>query len=103
MIHLLIIVIIITIIRKSNPHIINKKRMGVVFMPITFAPLRSYIENNAISYYSLANQGIDPQTLQRIRHDQPITTDTLAKLCRILRCQPGELLEYVEDSEEPSE
>lgn len=69
-------------------------------MPISFAPLRAYLKQNGISYYYLSNQGIDAQTLQRIRHDRPITTATLGKLCEILHCQPGDLLLYTEEPEE---
>lgn len=69
-------------------------------MPISFAPLRAYLKENGISYYYLSNQGIDAQTLQRIRHDRSITTATLGKLCEILHCQPGDLLFYMEESEE---
>ena len=69
-------------------------------MPISFAPLRAYLKENGISYYYLSNQGIDAQTLQRIRHDRPITTATLGKLCEILHCQLGDLLLYTEEPEE---
>ena len=69
-------------------------------MPISFAPLRAYLKENGISYYYLSNQGIDAQTLQRIRHDRPITTATLGKLCEILHCQSGDLLLYTEEPEE---
>ena len=69
-------------------------------MPISFAPLRAHLKENGISYYYLSNQGIDAQTLQRIRHDRPITTATLGKLCEILHYQPGDLLFYTEESEE---
>ena len=58
------------------------------------------MQKHHISYYYLANEGIDPATLQRIRHDRPITTKTLGALCKIMNCQPGELLEYVDDPEE---
>ena len=68
-------------------------------MPISFEPMRTYMKNNHISYYYLSNQGIDPQTLQRIRHDKAITTDTLAELCSILNCSPGQLIEFVGDME----
>ena len=60
--------------------------------------MREYMLTHQISYYFLANEGIDPQTLQRIRHDRPISTETLAKLCKILQCQPGQLIEYIEDT-----
>lgn len=64
-------------------------------MPISFQPMRDYMKQNKISYYRLANEGIDAQTLQRIRHDKPITTETLGKLCYIMHCQPSDLIEYI--------
>ena len=70
-------------------------------VPISFAPLRRYLTDHGISYYRLANEGIDPATLQRIRHDRPVTTETLGKLCRLLGCQPGELIEYREEDPSP--
>jgi len=65
-------------------------------VPITFRPMRQYMEEHHISYYWLTNEGIDAQTLQRIRHDRPITTDTLGRLCAIMRCQPADLIDYQE-------
>lgn len=64
-------------------------------MAISFQPMRQYMEKHNISYYYLANEGIDARTLQRIRHDQPITTETLGKICRILNCQPADLIIYM--------
>ena len=63
-------------------------------MPVSFRPMRRYMEKHHITFYRLANEGIDAQTLQRIRHDRPVTTDTLGKLCEIMKCQPGDLIEY---------
>lgn len=57
--------------------------------------MRQLMEQKKISFYRLANEGIDAQTLQRIRHDKPITTETLGKLCEIMECQPGDLIEYL--------
>jgi len=58
------------------------------------------MKDNDISYYYLANQGIEAPTLQRIRHDRPITTETLEKLCKILTCHTGQLTEYCDDEDE---
>ena len=69
-------------------------------MPISFKPLRQYMKENNISYYFLANQGIEAPTLQRLRHDKPITTDTLGKLCKIMKCQPDKLIVYIDDVDE---
>ena len=68
-------------------------------MPISFAPMREFMKKNGISYYYLANQGIESGTLQRIRHDQNVTTDTLGKLCCIMHCTPADLICYLEDEE----
>jgi putative transcriptional regulator len=62
--------------------------------------MRQYMEQHHISFYRLANEGIDAQTLQRIRHDRPVTTETLGKLCHIMDCQPGDLIEYVPETDE---
>ncbi len=67
-------------------------------MPISFEPMRKFMKKNKISYYYLANQGIEAPTLQRIRHDRPITTETLGKLCQIMNCQPGQLIEYIAEN-----
>lgn len=55
------------------------------------------MEKNHTSFYRLANSGIDAQTLQRIRHNKPVTTDTLGRLCFIMNCQPSDLIEYDRD------
>ena len=68
-------------------------------MSISFAPMRQYMKKHKISYYYLANQGLEAPTLHRIRHDQPITTETLGKICKIMKCQPADLIEYIENDE----
>ena len=56
-------------------------------MPISYQPMRDYMKEHGISYYYLANAGIDAGTLQRIRQDLPVTTKTLGYICKIMRCQ----------------
>ena len=84
--------------KRQAPYNIQKWGDAV---PISFRPMRQLMESNHISFYRLANEGIDAQTLQRIRHDKPVTTDTLGKICSIMKCQPGDLIEYIEDACEP--
>lgn len=38
-------------------------------------------------------------TLTRIRQGKPLNTETINVICRLCHCQPGDLLEYVEDEE----
>ena len=65
--------------------------------------MRQLMEQKKISFYRLANEGIDAQTLQRIRHDKPVTTETLGKLCEIMDCQPGDLIEYLRTDKNESQ
>ena len=36
-------------------------------------------------------------TLQSLRKGQYISMDAVAKICKLLNCQPGDIMEYVED------
>ena len=42
-------------------------------------------------------------TLQKIRRGEPVSWLQMARLCGLLDCQPGELLEYVPDVDTPRE
>lgn len=35
--------------------------------------------------------------LQKLRHGQMVSWNTLEMLCRLLKCQPGDIIEYVEE------
>lgn len=60
--------------------------------------MRDYMKEHKISYYFLLSKGLHSNTLQRIRQDLSITTKSLGYLCRIMRCQPGDLLEYIDST-----
>ena len=57
-------------------------------MPISFQPMRDYMKAHGISYYYLANA------------DLPVTTKTLGYICRIMKCQPGDLIEYIDSTDD---
>lgn len=52
------------------------------------------------STYKIRQEKIfsEPQ-LQHLRNNHLLTHDAMNKLCRILNCQPGDILEYVPDEE----
>ena len=43
---------------------------------------------------------LSESTLQRLRTGELINGENLGKLCELLRCQPGDILEYAPDQEE---
>lgn len=49
------------------------------------------------STYRIRKEKLLPEsTMQKLRSVGTVTTDTVDTLCRLLQCQPGDLMEYVE-------
>lgn len=40
---------------------------------------------------------LSESTLQSLRQQEAINFDNLGRLCKLLRCQPGDILEYIEE------
>lgn len=38
--------------------------------------------------------GASPNTLVAISKNEPVTLKTINKICKVLQCQPGDILEY---------
>lgn len=45
---------------------------------------------------------LSESTLQRLRKGELINGENLGKLCELLRCQPGDILEYVPEEAPPA-
>ena len=44
---------------------------------------------------------IGEATMQRLRHKQSVSYEVLAVICKLLNCQPGDILEYVPEENTP--
>ena len=44
---------------------------------------------------------IGEATMQRLRHKQWVSYEVLAVICKLLNCQPGDILEYVPEENTP--
>jgi len=52
------------------------------------------------STYAIRKENLlNEYTLTKIRKDEIVSVENLEKICKLLHCQPGDILEYVEDSE----
>lgn len=68
---------------------------------IRYNKLLKLMEQKGLSTYRIRKEKIiSESTLQNIRNNGRITTDAIASLCCALNCQPGDILEYVEDEPE---
>ena len=58
----------------------------------------SALKNTGYSTYRIRKEKIFTESqLQSIRNNHLLTHDALDKLCKLLNCQPGDILEYVPD------
>ncbi len=61
---------------------------------IDFAPLWKTMEQKNITQYKLLKQGIDNKTLDSLKKNKNITLTTMEKLCRILDCEPNDIVRF---------
>lgn len=65
---------------------------------LSYKPLWATMEKQGITTYALINkQGINPRTINNLKHDKSITMYTLEHLCQILDCKPNDVVEFLPD------
>jgi putative transcriptional regulator len=71
-------------------------------MAIKYDKLFRLFEEKGITTYRIRKENIVSQgTLTKMKNGSgSIDTRTIDKICRVLNCQPGDILEYVPDNEE---
>lgn len=71
-------------------------------MAIKYDKLFKIFEEKGITTYKIRKENIVSQgTLTKMKNGNgSIDTRTIDKICRVLNCQPGDILEYIPDDEE---
>ena len=65
---------------------------------ITYAPLWKTMEKRGETTYTLINKhGINPRTVNHLKHNKSITMYTLERLCMILQCQAEDIVHFLPD------
>ena len=58
------------------------------------------LKNKGYSTYKIRKEKIISQsTLQKFRNGEIVNADNMALICKLLKCQPGDIIEYVESDE----
>ena len=68
----------------------------VVMTIIDFSPLWQTMQDKEITQYQLLKSGIDNKTLDSLKKNKNITLLTLEKLCKILNCQPNDIVKFTD-------
>lgn len=59
------------------------------------------LKDSGYSTYKLRKDKIMGEaTIQKLRNSDPVSWDNISIICKLLNCQPGDILEYVEDETE---
>lgn len=67
-------------------------------MPMKYDKLFALMKEKRLTTYRIRRDRIITETtLQKLREGQNVTTDSIARLCRALSCQPGDIMEYTEE------
>ena len=71
----------------------------MVIIMISYAPFWKTLKNSEESTYTLISKhNISSSTIDRLRKNKGISTQTIDDLCKILKCKVEDILEYIEDS-----
>ena len=67
---------------------------------ICYDPLWKTMQaQNATTYTLRVKYNMSHATVQRLQTNQPVSTHTLDKLCRVLNCRLEDVAEYIPDGE----
>ncbi len=68
---------------------------------LVYNELFKQLADHGWSSYRLRKEGkLAEGTLSRLRHGQPVSTETIDVICSLCKCQPGDLLTWTPDPEE---
>lgn len=77
-------------------------------MAISMAKVKQMMEVNGLKKYDLRKMGFNPNIIDKVlsgplNKAKRVDTETINRLCEVLHCQPGDIMEYVEDEKRDGE
>ena len=64
---------------------------------ISYEPLFRTMKEKEITSYRLMKLGFSRSTYYAIKHGENISTHTVNQLCRILKCNVSDIMEYIDE------
>lgn len=66
---------------------------------ISYDKLWKVMKQKGVSQYALIKTyGVSAGQLTRMRRNESVSIHTIENFCRILKCQPGDIMEYIEEN-----
>lgn len=81
---------------------ISECQGGFCIMPIKYKIdiLAGLKEKGYSTYRIRKNKLMGEATVQKLRNKEPVSWENISTICKLLECQPGDIMEYVEDETE---
>lgn len=68
-------------------------------MGVSYKKLFDILEERNLNKYYLRKNGLNPKVVDALGKNKNVNVSTIMTLCELLHCQPGDIMEYVPDSE----
>lgn len=77
----------------------SSKKWGLNVV-ISYKKLWKVMHEKSVTQYALIKTyGVSPAQITRMKRDESVSTHTIEMFCRILDCQPGDIMTYIRDEE----
>ena len=73
---------------------------GIRKMYISYKKLFELMETKGIKKIDLRKNGLSPTIVDRLIKNSNVNTSTIIELCKMLNCQPSDIMEYIPDDKE---
>lgn len=67
-------------------------------MSVSYKKLFDMLEERSLKKYWLRQNGINPKVVDALKNNRNVNVSTIMDLCRLLNCQPGDIMEYIPDT-----
>lgn len=74
-------------------------------MSVSYKKLFDIMETRKLKKYWLRQNGINPKVVDALQKNKNVNVSTIMELCKLLDCQPGDIMEYIPDkpTKEPTD
>lgn len=72
-------------------------------MAILFDKLFLVLKNSGHNKAFLRSNGIHADSVNRMLKNKSVNTEIIDRICTLLNCQPGDIMEYIPDEESEAE
>ena len=71
-------------------------------MSISMRKVQDLMQQQGLKKFDLRKMGFSPNVVDKVlsgplSKDRRVDTETINRLCQVLHCQPGDIMEYVEE------